>query len=729
MTIVKRMHKITILLCIALLICSSFFVSASATIQPVVSNPKQELSYAHHDDTVRVTIPIEQYSLIYDNGIPQIIIPGFGNSLAAGTPSLPSRIFSIAIPPGAELVDMCFYAESSVQLSDINYIQPVPISRTLSQENHDLFQLRQKQYDETVDLIYSTDDPFPDSIGEFVRTAGYRKYNLVDVRITPFSYRPISGDIMYYPQITVEITYQASSEEFTIMRDSLVSTEEIAKEIIINYEQAQRWYPSQTIQQRGQYSFVVITLDSLISSVSPLVNWEIAKGNTATVVTVSWIDDNYQGYDLAEKMRNFLRDKYPSSEWGIENVLFVGDYNDVPMRRVWQDLGYGKPKTDFYFAELSLPDNQSWDANGNQRWGENSDPIDFYNEVNVGRIPWSDPQTVLHISQKSIRYEQNNDPSFKKNILLLGAFFWPNTDNAVLMETKVNQPWMQDWTMTRMYEQGWSSYAMDYDLTYDNVKNVWSSGTYSFVNWAGHGSPYACFRYYPHSQSFVDTVTCTFLNDEYPSIIFADACSNSDADNLNIGKSMLKNGAVGFVGATKVALGQPGWSHPSHGSSQTLDYLFTTYVTSGQYTQGEALQKGLREMYLQGLWAYLKYETFIWAALWGNPTLGMGAVENVPVFEIEDITARFGKIYARATNIGTVEGIDITWNIDVKGGLFNLVKKSHQGYYDAVDINQAIDIQTQGFIFGLGKIDISIVVSSSVKTCQAILIGPFIYVI
>ena len=51
------------------------------------------------------------------------------------------------------------------------------------------------------------------------------------------------------------------------------------------------------------------------------------------------------------------------------------------------------------------------------RYGENSDPVDFYNEINVGRIPWSDFETVQHICEKSVEFEKNNDPSFKNNIL------------------------------------------------------------------------------------------------------------------------------------------------------------------------------------------------------------------------------------------------------------------------------------------------------------------------
>ena len=70
------------------------------------------------------------------------------------------------------------------------------------------------------------------------------------------------------------------------------------------------------------------------------------------------------------------------------------------MRRCAQNTGYGQPETDFYYAELSEPDSTSWDSNGNHQWGENSDPIDFHTEVNVGRIPWSTPSIVENICKK-----------------------------------------------------------------------------------------------------------------------------------------------------------------------------------------------------------------------------------------------------------------------------------------------------------------------------------------
>jgi len=582
-------------------------------------------------EVLSVAIPFGDYEIIQTRADQELRVAGYGSLLVPGKPKLPSKIFSIAIPPGAKLVDVTYESAESTALPGSYQIAPAPLPRVICDENPDLYAEAQAEYEANFDSVYGSDDPYPAAVIEVMRTAGYRKYNLVDVRVTPFTYAPQSGRLTYHARITVNVTYRLAAERAAVQLDDLPRCERIARNMILNHGQAQDWYERPRSEGRGLHDFVIITLDTLTSAVTPLVDWETSKGRTVEVVTTTWINANYSGYDLAERIRNFLRAKYPVEEWGIEDVLLVGHYDNVPMRRTEQDLGYGKPETDFYYAELSLPDNQSWDADGDHKWGEDTDPIDFYSEVNVGRIPWSTASTVQHICDKSAAYEQNENLAFKKNILLLGAFFWdndpnPRTDNAVLMEAKVDQPWMADWTMTRMYEQGYSTYDMDYNLTFANVQAVWSFGRFAFVNWAGHGSPTSAHIYHGSGDAFVSTSTCPYLNDAYPAIIFADACSNSDTDNLNLGQAMLQQGGVGFVGATKVALGCPGWAQPLDGSSQSIDYYFTTYVTSGEYTQGQAHQQALRDMYVNGLWGYNKYETFEWGALWGNPNLSMGTM-------------------------------------------------------------------------------------------------------
>ncbi len=588
------------------------------------------------ESVVRVTIPVAPYQLQRAGDLDELAVEGFGRLLIPGKPALPSRIFSIAIPPGAQVVDVTTDAGQGIRLPGTYDIAPAPLPRVLGEEDPAVYARQLAEYEANRAAVYSSDEPYPARVAEYVRSAGYRRYNLVDVRVCPFAYRPVSCEVMYYPDIHVTVSYRAADKGAVPMTDCLAGAERVAQELILNHSEAIAWYPASPVISRGLHDYVIITLDSLMTAVLPLADWETAKGRNVERVSTSWINANYTGYDLAARIRAFLRDKYPSGQWGIEDVLLVGHYNDVPVRRTAQDLGYGEPATDFYYAELSLPDSQSWDANGNHKYGEDSDPIDFYAEVNVGRIPYSDVTTVSRICSKSVAYEQNTNPSFKKNILLLGAFFWdndpnPRTDGAVLMEAKVNQPWMSDWTKTRMYEQGYSTYAMDYNLTLSNVVSVWSSGTYGFVNWAGHGSPTSAHIYHGGQPAFIQASSAAQLNDNYPSIVFADSCSNQDTDANNLMRALLGKGAVGAVGATKVALGCPGWSGPLSGSSQSLDYYFTTRVTSGSDTIGAAHQWALRQMYLNNLWAYVRYETFEWGVLLGNPNLSMDVLEPLKI--------------------------------------------------------------------------------------------------
>jgi len=609
----------------ALLLLSVFFIIDASTV--FGSGLRQEIS---------VIVPVAAYEIEYTMLGQEFYIDDYGYLFVPGKPKLPSRIFALAIPPGAEFIELDFTLGEEVSLPGVYNIPPVPLTRVIGEENPALYEKEKQRYEENYGSVYQSDNAYPAKIAEFVGTAGYREYNLVDIRVTPFEYRPLSRQLVYYPEIMVNIKYQLPERTPDIAPSGSEKIQRRAEEIILNYNQAQSWYPAFTPTDRDVNDFVIITLSSLTSYITPLVNWETQKGRALEVVTTTWINSNYTGYDLAEKMRNFLRDKYPSSQWGIEDVLLIGHYDNVPMRRTSQDLGYGMPETDYYYAELSYADYTSWDANANHLYGEDSDPVDFYGEINVGRIPWSDPTIIQNICEKSVAYEQNDDPSYKQNILLLGAFFWdddpnPRTDNAELMEAKVNQTWMTDWTRTRLYEQGYSAFSMDYNLTNSNAVSVWSSGTYGFVNWAGHGSPTSSHIYHSTGEAFISSSNCPLLDDDYPAIIFADACSNSDTDYLNIGQAMMQQGGVGFVGATKVALGCPGWNSAYDGSSQSLDYFFTIDVTSGNYTQGEAHQRSLTKMYTYGLWSYNKYETFEWGALWGNPDLGMGTIVIYPL--------------------------------------------------------------------------------------------------
>ncbi|MEW6250167.1 MAG: C25 family cysteine peptidase [Planctomycetota bacterium] len=583
------------------------------------------------DHRLSVSIPRAACMVSSSGAGQRVHADGFGTLHEPGVPQLPVRIFPIAVPPGAEVLRVAYTAAEPVAWPATCDVAPAPVWEPITGAGEPGRAAEQARFDENYAAIYGSDAPYPPAPVEFVRTAAYRGYDLVDVRVTPIAYRPRSGQLLPCGDITVHIDYRLPEQPVRPITDSSAAIRRSARALILNYDEAAGWYAGPAALDSLRYEFVIITLDNLVSAVAPLVAWEQQKGRGVQVVTTSWIAARYAGVDLPEKIRNYLRDRYPAGVWGIEQVLLVAHYNDLPMRLVWQDVGYGRPYTDTYYAELSRPDHESWDRDDDRRYAEEEDEIDFYNEVCVGRIPWSEPAIVAHICEKSVLFEQNADPAYKRNILLLGGFFWPDTDCAVLMETIAALPQLGDWTSTRMYELGYSTYPMNYDLTRTNVVSAWSGHRYAVVTWCGHGSPTSAHRYYPNTPAFIASADCAALNDSYPSVVFADSCLTSSPSYANLGREMLRCGAVGYVGATQVAGGRRGWQRPADGSSQTLNYLFTAGLTDGGHTQGEALDRALRESYLQGAWRWPKYELLEWGALYGNPNLGIGGLPAVRI--------------------------------------------------------------------------------------------------
>ena len=437
-----------------------------------------------------LTVPVGEYHLEQTENASEhrLYMDGYGTTTDKGAPWLPSRIFPVALPPGTIFQSLEVRAERGQVINGTWNISPKPAPRPITDSNSEVIEHHQKEYDDNYAAIYGQGAVYPEAIAEFVRSGSFRKYNLADIRVTPVQYDTTTKNLTVFNNIEIVVRYiddpSLKGTGYKPINDNSPRMEAQAEQMILNYQQAQNWY-GRTPRTRGLHEFVIITTNALISSVQPLIDIEETKGRTTYIATVEWINSNYSGRDLEEKMRTFLRDKYPTAEWGITDVCLVGHHSDVPMREVDQDLGYGKPLTDFYFAELSNPDSSNWDSNNNNRWWDSSDNADYYNEVNVGRIPWSNATTVNAICQKSANFELIDDPSFKESILFLGGFFWENTDNAVLMEAIAAEPWMSSWNQYRMYEQNgtvYSTYPCDQELTHNNVRSAWPIGTYCFVD-------------------------------------------------------------------------------------------------------------------------------------------------------------------------------------------------------------------------------------------------------
>ncbi|GAJ21347.1 unnamed protein product, partial [marine sediment metagenome] len=160
------------------------------------------------DGIISVSIPVGKVEHEKTINGDEISIDDFGRLLFPGKPSLPTKIFSIAIPPGAEFVDLNYNVGEGIVLPGIYDISPVTLPQLIGEEYLEV-QLKEEQtYNENYEKTYNNDEEYPASIVEFERTSGFRKYNLVDVRINPITYKPLSCKLTYYPDITVRISYE-----------------------------------------------------------------------------------------------------------------------------------------------------------------------------------------------------------------------------------------------------------------------------------------------------------------------------------------------------------------------------------------------------------------------------------------------------------------------------------------------------------------------------------------
>ena len=401
-----------------------------------------------------------------------------------------------------------------------------------------------------------------------------------------------------------------------------------------------------------KYNYVIITTDSLKESLEFFQNWKEYIGYSVTIVTVSQIESTHNGRDTAEKIRNFLVSIY--EEWDVQYVLIAGDMNMVPMRYTYQPASSEIAiPSDFYYADLT----SDWDTDGDGIYAEFIDDEwpDFSAEVYVGRIPVNNSIDMRRICQKIINYEQDLG-LWKNTALLIGAISnFENEqetgdklgDNAVLMdniEKEILNP--NEVASITLYEkQGLikSEYDSDVDLTRENSLQYLRNG-FGIVNWASHGSATGSYRrwwatdtdgdYTPdlneiRCEYFITSEDTTILDDTKPFIAFSCSCTNSYPEETNnLGVSLLRNGAVAFIGATRESIYFPGWKDLNDGGNMAINYNFLKHLISENKTIGAALYDAL--IYSWDFDETPVFRNMLVFNIYGDPSLSLITFSGLP---------------------------------------------------------------------------------------------------
>ena len=577
----------------------------------------------------------------------------------SGRPRLPCKVYRVLLPPGAVVRDVKFYGirrEIEKKFEIEKTLPKVPLLK-----GYKLKKIEMKK------------EFYPEKLGEFLNWGSYRQYKFVTLKFYPFAYDPQSDKLYFADRIDVEIEFDLKEG-----KDYLGDIEEV-RSLFVNWEDVFKWYTSSLPKQ--VYDYVIICPASFTSSLQDFIDYKESAGFNVYVMPLESIVVNYSGVDTAQKIRNFLREKY--LDWGIKYLLICGDINTIPMRKCcpWDNDADGPDNawwespvpTDLYYADLSLPDSQSWDKDGDGLYGEYAeDNVDVVSDIAVGRIPYSDTSVIKEVLEKIKRFETELLQEYKKSSLQAGAILfyqnenssgYPKEDGATLIEKILSAGIISRSLSVTLYEKAGldpSVYECTDSVCRDNILKYWrKKGIFHEVHhgwltsfarkvWAtddGDGVPEDAEITAPISFVSGDASN---LHDDYPSFVYLMSCLCGYPENAdNVAFSLLRNGASGVVGASRAAWGVVGWQTPLHGGAQSLDYYYFYGLLKDTVNTGNKVGDALA--YARSTYYNVDNDTFALVNiyefnLYGEPSMKYYGLDNFPDIYVDKDSLIFKKV-------------------------------------------------------------------------------------
>lgn len=369
-----------------------------------------------------------QYSQSYTFSAPVLKDMGNGNVYPeiegcwpktdpTGAPMLPRKTAKLFIPPGEKVESITVDCDSALVLPGSHVVAPAPKPIPLSMSHLAKAAVKDP-------TIYGSNAPYPGVNYLYTGIQILMGAPLAMLQLCPVQYHPVTGKITYYPTMTVTVsTRPAMTQMTTIFRNRASDRATILsavdnKEIFL--KTADRMPEA---VGAGDRQYLIITTQALQDTMQKLADHRASQSGGSYKTHIALVEDIEQtvsGEDLAEKMRNYIRDAYQNH--GTEYVVLGGDAHgapgnqSLPTRACACTIEGDPPELnipcDLYFGCLDGP----WDGNKNGIWGETVDgtdggDIDWHSEVYVGRINAETPERALAQINKIIAYETSSKPN------------------------------------------------------------------------------------------------------------------------------------------------------------------------------------------------------------------------------------------------------------------------------------------------------------------------------
>lgn len=517
----------------------------------------------------------EVYSVTRDGQEFQTIAPGrdagsvrqgvyVGYLQEIGKPVLPYWFFTLVVPQGMKVGSVNVVSEGVERISGRKTPYPAQPPVPLSQRELPNFVPPDP-------AVYSGSQPWPYETYQVGLVGIKSGFRLVTISLFPVRYDPVNRCYLISRRLKVEVNYEPdpSAEQVSLSKRQLRLFSSAVRGLVANPEDVNRFAPAEKMTDPsaplgayfGTYDYVVITNSTLEPYFQPLVNWRTRKGYYGVIRTTSWINSNYSGRDLQEKIRNFIKDYY--NNYGIMWVLLGGDTAVVPTRRARSYCaGYtGNIPCDLYYGDLQW----SWDSNNDNIFGEYGvDTTDLYYDVYVGRASVNDTTRAKIFVNKVLKHEINPPTDYLKRILLVDAHLWDGYD-----EDQSND------SIANITPSGWSDVHIHDPTNTTMVRDSLNNG-FQFCHMVGHGNEYGIYHY--SNPYYSNGVINGHNNGDRVVLINSIACYSGNFEGTsgapNCVAESTHNCSTG--GALAVIMNSRyGWGTPPYiGPSELLDIRF-----------------------------------------------------------------------------------------------------------------------------------------------------------
>jgi hypothetical protein len=336
-----------------------------------------------------------------------------------GEPTLPYLAVSLMLPPGESAESIEIIRENETVLPGTYILFP----------KQDVIPLSKKPSGEFLknEAVYRMNGNYPATVSGHLLTQYLNGFAFALSTFTPVNYNPAIGKVSYFRDVTVRIKTKSDATSVTSLKNLTSSKDALnrVRSFAQNPEMMSQ-YPVASKKSTG-YQILIITPFSFEDGFNDLVNYYSSIGLTAQFASTEDINSGTSGYDLQEKIRNYIRQEYQNNS--IEYVLLGGTEEWVPSRKfyciVYDGTGAMEEESwdipaDIYYSALDGTD----DLNGNHIYGEVADSTDLLPDVAVGRLPFSTQADLTSMIHKSVSYQANPVPGESNRSLLVGEYLY-----------------------------------------------------------------------------------------------------------------------------------------------------------------------------------------------------------------------------------------------------------------------------------------------------------------